>query len=524
MKKLFRFVPMLLISALLLCTPVYASEQAELPEQSVEQEVEKEEQQKPITNVELEIFSGSRYVALGESPDFSKSNVVVTYDDGSTEKLPVDEQYIGEWDKTKSGRQSLKITAFDKEFTEYFIVYDKSKSAAKFTDVNNEHWAYTAITRCVQSGFLVGNADGSFGITANMTRAQFCQMMYQVYKNDPTVFTYNKDASFTDVNETEWYYEAVTACAKSNIVNGMGDGTFNPNANITRQDVAVIMMRILLGVDNVDDIDVDSALKTAREELKILASDFDAAADYAKKYVAAALGKIYFGDQDGNVTPKKDITRAECAAMMSNYYFADFGKVAKKPLVYLSPSNQMSNAYANYDSKLYPDYTEGKVMTLVAEKMVPILESMGYDVHIADKDLTIKGAENYKRADEAYDMNADCYVAIHSNGISGNDGSKQGAACFYNGNNEGAKELSDYIYSRMSALTPTTDKLGSKNDMLTSNPYAEVRYPKMANVIVEVEFHDHKPYADWIVSNVDEIAKAISQGIDDYLKFKYTAA
>ncbi len=563
MKKLFRLVPMLLISALLLCTPVYANEQAEPPanteqpqtpqqpdnseetEQPTEPETpvepetpetpeepetpetpeepeQPEQPQKTVVDAVLVVPAEKRFVRLGLTPNFKTSVFKVTYDDQTTGELPVDDEYIGKWDTTLVGRQSIEITAFGKTFTEYFIVYDKTKSASVFSDITTAHWGYTAVSRCFRAGFLVGNADGSFGTEANMTRAQFCQMMYQVYKADKTVFTYHKDASFTDVAEGEWYYNAVTACAKSDIVNGMGDGTFNPNANITRQDVAVIMMRIILGVSNIDGINVDTTLAAARNDLKIAATDFFETDDYAKKYVAAALGKIYFGDQNGNITPKKDITRAECAAMMSNYYFSSFKE--QKPLVYLSPSNQMTNQYANYDKNLYPDYTEGKVMTEVANKMVPILQAMGYDVHVADQDLTIKGEDNYKRSDEAFDMEADCYVAIHTNSFKGNDGSKQGATCYYNGNNDGARELSQFIYHSISNLTPTNDTLGSRNDMLTSSPFAEVKYPKMANVLIEVEFHDYKQYADWIVSNTDEIAKAISNGIDQYLKFKYTAA
>ena len=46
----------------------------------------------------------------------------------------------------------------------------------------------------------------------------------------------------------------------------------------------------------------------------------------------------------------------------------------------------------------------------------------------------------------------------------------------------------------------------------------------MANVLIEVEFHDYKPYANWIVNNKEAIAKAIASGIDKYLKTEYTAA
>ena len=500
MKKLLKLIPAIILSVFLLSlfNFSYAAEQ------------------KTITGASLTIDNQYRFVKVGATPDLSKAKIKITYYDGSTETLSYKRSNLLEWNGAKTGRQPAKLVVNGFEFNEYFIVYDENVNALVFKDVTRSYWGFKQIARCVGAGFFVGVSSDTFGVANNMTRAQFCQMIYQIYKNDDEVMTCHKQAEFIDVRMGTWYYEAVTACAESEIVSGMGDGTFNPDSPISRQDVAVIMMRILLGPTGADDIDIEKMVADAQTKKGIKALDFDLTSGYAKKYVAAALGVIYYGDEKGNLNPTTNITRTECAAMISNLFFNGYTDPAPKRIVYLSPSNQNSNAYAIYSSK-HPEYTEGIQMQKVADKVKELLVAMGHVVHIAPFDLSIRGEEN-SRAAQARDLNADCYVAIHSNayGTTNSSGKGQGTTCFYNGNNKGAKELSDFIFQKMSAITPTKD-IGSLDDMKTQKPFAEVRYPTMANVLVEVEFHDYAPYATWIVNNTDNIAKAIAEGISAYL-------
>ena len=77
--------------------------------------------------------------------------------------------------------------------------------------------------------------------------------------------------------------------------------------------------------------------------------------------------------------------------------------------------------------------------------------------------------------------------------------------------------MSEYIYNNVSKLTPTSDR-GISDDMKTEKPYIEVRVPQMANLLLEVEFHDYKEYAKWIMDNTEGLGSAIADGIDKYLK------
>lgn len=521
MKRLLMIVPMILLSALLLFFPAFAEEAGEIPEIQPPPD-----EQKTVTNVEMKSEIQNRFLKLGETPDFTGAEFIVTYYDGSFDTMVFEEEFITSWDVTKKGRQPAVLTVSDSEIIEYFIVYDDSIDVLDFKDVYKGYWGYKHIRRAAQAGFFVGLSPTEFGVADGMTRAQFCQMIYQIYRDDVSVITREKPAQFTDVNVGSWYYEAVTACAESGIVNGRGDGTFDPNSKITRQDVAVIMMNVLSGADAVKEIDVDVALADANKA-GIAAGDFEDTSEYAKKYVAAALGVIYYGDEKGNINPKSNITRAECAAMCSNLYFKDFtDPEPEKKVVYLSPEGDKSKVYAIWDrgDEQKSQYTEHIQTSLIAQKVKDLLEQLGYEVHIADPTLSIRdkdkndNPQDYRGA-EAKRLGADAYIAIHTNaGPSGeNNGRYQGTTCYYNGNNEGAKELSDLIYRYLSELTPTKDR-GSLNDMLTAKPFAEIRLPEMANVLIEVEFHDYANYAQWIVDNIDKIAAEIARGTDEYLK------
>lgn len=503
MKKLFRIIPAIVLSVFLLSGFAYASE-AEITE-------------KTVTGIRLETDALARFVVKGKEPDLMASKVKITYYDGSSETLDYDKKYLVEWQKDTLGRCYAEFDVNGNRFTEYFIVYAPDKSALSFNDVYRKYWGYKQIQHCFSAGFFVGISDTEFGVSDNMTRAQFCQMIYQIFKNDDTVMTQHKQASFSDVATDAWYFKAVTICAESEIVSGMGDGTFNPDSPIKREDVAVIMMRILLGPTGADSVDINALVDDARKNKGIKAADFDLTSDYAKKYVASALGVIYYGDKAGNINPQSNITRSECAAMINTLFFDGFVDPPTKWVVYLSPESG-ANQYAIYNMKdpVKSQYTEHIQMTKVAEKISEILTAKGIEVHIATKEISIRD-ENNNRAMEANRLNADCYVSLHTNAANGtNNGKTQGTTCYYNGNNKGSKELSEFIYKEVSALTPTKD-LGNHDDMKTLRPFAEIRLPTIANVLLEVEFHDYAPYATWIVNNIDNIANAVSVGICNYL-------
>lgn len=523
MKKLISFVVVFCMAATLFSVFAYAQNEEQqqqtssLQDEDGNQDEDVSQQEKKVVSDIMNVDAVYRFININEKPDLSQGYIDFTFDDDSQQRVYLDDERLADFpDTSQTGRLLYTFEIYGKTYTLDFIVVDTDFDMSVFTDLTKSYWGYGKIRDVVSAGFFSGMSETEFEPRSNMTRAQFCQMIYNIFRNDPQVMTSDIQISFTDVESGRWYYEAVMACAEAGIVDGVGEGKFNPQVEIKRQEAAVIMMRILMDPQELEAVDVDAAVSAARQN-GIAAGDFDTTSDYAKKAVAASLGVIFFGDADGNLTPKNNIIRAECASMIYNYFFDGYESPDMKYLVYLSPSNQMTNPYTGVDTN------EGEQMQLVAAYVEKRLKEMGYDVYTADVNTSIKEDAEFNRADEAAQLGADAYVAIHSNAVGfTNDGKYQGTTCYYNGNNKGAKELSQFIYDRLSQFTPTNDN-GIHDDMYESQingqkPYAEVRLPTMANLILEVEFHDYPTYAEWIVNNINGIGEQIALGIDDYFK------
>lgn len=167
--------------------------------------------------------------------------------------------------------------------------------------------------------------------------------------------------------------------------------------------------------------------------------------------------------------------------------------------VYLSPSNQWDNEYTGVDT------TEAEQMRCVAEKVRAYLIDKGLKVYMAGEDLSL-----VEKVDLANDLGVGIYVSIHSNA---GDGLGEGTECFYNSRIAGSKQLASFVYNRVAAATPTDDR-GIIN--VHDTELYEIQNTEMASCLVEVEFHDIKEHAQWIVDNTDALAEAIGDGIMEY--------
>jgi N-acetylmuramoyl-L-alanine amidase len=169
--------------------------------------------------------------------------------------------------------------------------------------------------------------------------------------------------------------------------------------------------------------------------------------------------------------------------------------------VYLSPSNQLNNAYAGLK------VTEGQEMPLVANVVASELKRNGVTAYLPTHEFLAD------RINEANTLAVDVYVALHTNA-----GGGQGTEGFYNPNKIGSQKLAQCVYDAVAILTPTKDR-GLKNGMLQfdGQGFAEIRDPHMACTLIELEFHDNAPGAKWIIDHINALGVAVAQGILKYL-------
>ncbi|MBR4132486.1 MAG: S-layer homology domain-containing protein, partial [Oscillospiraceae bacterium] len=176
----------------------------------------------------------------------------------------------------------------------------------KFVDApEQDNWAHAGIDYCVANGLMKGISDTVFSPAGSVTRAQLVTILYRL-AGEPAV-AYK--GTFSDVADGLWYSDAIEWAAANGIVNGVGEGKFNPDGKITREQIAAILYRYS-GSPKVEGS---------------LAGFPDAASvsDYAVDAMiwATSTGLIN-GIGQGDVTilsPKTDASRAQIASIIMRY-------------------------------------------------------------------------------------------------------------------------------------------------------------------------------------------------------------
>lgn len=158
--------------------------------------------------------------------------------------------YVGteaDWNSIYIDKGNETLQAADRHYVntydEAYKLYDKLISgidpdAPLFSDLNMVPWANEAINTLAEAGIVNGIGNGIFAPMDNVTRAQFVHMIVNAFG-----FGGNGVITFSDVGN-QWFANSVLIAANNGLVGGY-DGKFNPDDNITCQDAAVILKRVL---------------------------------------------------------------------------------------------------------------------------------------------------------------------------------------------------------------------------------------------------------------------------------------
>ncbi len=175
-----------------------------------------------------------------------------------------------------------------------------------YTDVSWDHWAYTAIKRMYTRGLMVGVDATTFAPSQELTRAMLAVTLY-ARAGAPEV---KAASTFTDVPTGAWYTNAVIWAAENGIVSGFGDGTFRPNAAVTRAQAAVMVCAFAAFTQ--DDV-------TARADLSGY-SDAGQIPSWAQTAMQWANARgLMVGRDSSHLAPNGGATRAEMATILSAY-------------------------------------------------------------------------------------------------------------------------------------------------------------------------------------------------------------
>ncbi|UKS24103.1 alpha-L-fucosidase [Paenibacillus sp. HWE-109] len=197
----------------------------------------------------------------------------------------------------KNGKTEATITRNTNSL--YAIVQNKKT----FGDMNG-HWAQKDVESLASKLVIDGTTDHTYTPEMQVTRAQFAALLVRGL-GLPTETTPNV---FTDVAATQWYASEVGTAAKYGLVQGVGEGRFNPDQLITREQMVAMMMKAVHLVQG--DTQPEAVTNTQF-------ADQDQLSDYARSAVAEATSKgLVHGKTATTFAPQEAATRAEAAVLI----------------------------------------------------------------------------------------------------------------------------------------------------------------------------------------------------------------
>ena len=186
----------------------------------------------------------------------------------------------------------------------YLTMSTENATGLPYTDVQTDDWFYDAVAFASKNGLMTGTSATTFEPNTSFSRAMLVSVLHRL-EGSPEV----EGNSFSDVNDGDWYAEAVNWAAANGIVNGMDDGSFQPNAAITREQMAAILCNYAQykGLSTESSGDLSGY------------SDADQVSEWAENAViwAVDLGLIH-GMSTDTLDPQSVTTRAQGATVLMN--------------------------------------------------------------------------------------------------------------------------------------------------------------------------------------------------------------
>lgn len=187
-----------------------------------------------------------------------------------------------------------------------FTVFVSSKS---FADIGSVSWAKSQIESMVAKGVVNGRSETKFAPNDNVTRAEFATLLVRAFG----LYDENATSQFSDVKSSDWFRAGVASAAKHGIVSGVAAGKFNPNAPVTRAEMATMAANALKTLNGDVAEDTQATLAAFADNANI--------PSWAKDAVALAVeNEILKGMSNNSFAPNQKATRAQAAVVIYGLY------------------------------------------------------------------------------------------------------------------------------------------------------------------------------------------------------------
>ena len=173
-----------------------------------------------------------------------------------------------------------------------------------YKDVYADDWYSDEVEYCTRGGLMNGMEPGIFAPDRNTTRAEFAMVLYRL-EGCPEGNMYDP---FVDVIKGSWYQDAVAWAYRSGVVNGTSPTTFDPDGNITREQMVTMLYRY-----------ANRVVKTKTSAPLNGFADAWAVSDYAVAPMQWAVGVAVINGMDGLLNPQGYTTRAQIARVLQQF-------------------------------------------------------------------------------------------------------------------------------------------------------------------------------------------------------------
>ena len=178
----------------------------------------------------------------------------------------------------------------------------KTTAERPFTDVNEGDWFYDAVYFCFDKGYFKGTSETGFEPQGTMTRAMFATVLWRI-AGQPAA---KGGKSFSDVEAGQWYADAVAWASENGIVNGT-DAGFEPDAPVTREQIATMLYRY---------VKTQGKGFTGLWSFQLDFPDAGDVSDWATEAMRWMVMQGVINGMDGRLNPQGEATRAQVATLV----------------------------------------------------------------------------------------------------------------------------------------------------------------------------------------------------------------
>ncbi len=270
-------------------------------------------------NNDIDVKEGNTFGTVTVSPKTANKGEEVTITVVPKDGFKVDEVTVKDDDGNKVDVEKVSNTEYTfihpGKATDIYVTYVKTEDTEKpetaqpdtfpFDDVPEGAWYRKAAEYAYEKGIISGTGENTFSPNTNTTRGMIAAILWRLEGSPKTDYA----MTFTDVDDSMYYFDAVRWAVSNGIVSGYDSNTFGGNSNITREQFAVM----LYNYAKYKGYDV-----SVGENTNILSyTDASSISEYAYEAMQWACGEgIINGMGNGTLAPQDSATRAEAAQMI----------------------------------------------------------------------------------------------------------------------------------------------------------------------------------------------------------------